>query len=57
MRERLGALGGSLRAGPRPGGGFRLEAAHPLARDLGENRSPWGRFLTKIHDAPAAGTP
>ncbi len=31
MRERLGALGGSLRAGPRPEGGFRLEATLPLA--------------------------
>jgi signal transduction histidine kinase len=57
MRERLGALGGSLRAGPRLGGGFRLEATLPLARDLGEKRSPGGRFFTKIHDARPAGTP
>ncbi|MEN3540148.1 histidine kinase [Microbispora sp. ZYX-F-249] len=30
MRERAAALGGSLTAGPRPGGGFRVEAHLPL---------------------------
>jgi signal transduction histidine kinase len=30
MRERAVALGGSLQAGPRPGGGFRVEARLPL---------------------------
>jgi signal transduction histidine kinase len=29
MRERAAALGGSLRTGPRPGGGFRVEARLP----------------------------
>ena len=30
MRERAGALGGRLEAGPRPGGGFRVRARFPL---------------------------
>lgn len=31
MRERVTALGGQLRAGPRPTGGFRVRASLPLA--------------------------
>ena len=31
MRERARALGGSLEAGPRPGGGFRVQASLPVA--------------------------
>ena len=31
MRERVGALGGELQAGPRPEGGFRVRAKLPLA--------------------------
>jgi signal transduction histidine kinase len=31
MRERARALGGSLEAGPRPGGGFRVRASLPAA--------------------------
>jgi signal transduction histidine kinase len=30
MRERVGMVGGSLDAGPRPGGGFRVSAVLPL---------------------------
>ena len=33
MTERAGALGGTLRAGPRPGGGFGVRAWLPLHRD------------------------
>jgi signal transduction histidine kinase len=32
MRERAGALGGELEAGPQPGGGFRVRAVLPLGR-------------------------
>ena len=37
MRERAEALGGTLHAGPDPGGGWRVEATLPLAR--ARNRS------------------
>lgn len=35
MRERAVALGGEFHAGPRPGGGFRVEAGLPLRGDGG----------------------
>jgi signal transduction histidine kinase len=33
MRERVSLHGGHLRAGPRPGGGFAVQATFPLGRD------------------------
>jgi signal transduction histidine kinase len=33
MRERARALGGTLEAGPRPGGGFRVQAVLPMGQD------------------------
>jgi signal transduction histidine kinase len=35
MRRRAEALGGSLDAGPRDGGGFRVVAVLPLRREDG----------------------
>ncbi|MFF8956953.1 sensor histidine kinase [Streptomyces sp. NPDC014894] len=37
MRERVGALGGRLSAGPRYGGGFRVQAILPLTARTGED--------------------
>ena len=38
MRERVTALGGALTAGPRHGGGFRVQAILPLKARSGEDR-------------------
>jgi signal transduction histidine kinase len=35
MRERARSLGGTLEAGPRPGGGFRVQAVLPVGQDQG----------------------
>jgi signal transduction histidine kinase len=38
MRERAAALGGTIEAGPRPDGGFRVLAVLPLRSDEEEDR-------------------
>ncbi|KQX53298.1 MULTISPECIES: sensor histidine kinase [unclassified Streptomyces] len=38
MRERVGAFGGTLNAGPRYGGGFRVQAILPVTSRTGEDR-------------------
>jgi signal transduction histidine kinase len=35
MRERVQAMGGDFRAGPRAGGGFEVQARLPLPTSLG----------------------
>ncbi len=35
MHERARAVGGTLTAGPRPGGGFRIDAELPLPTGTG----------------------
>jgi hypothetical protein len=40
MRERVTALGGTLTAGPRYGGGFRVHAILPVKARTGEPESP-----------------
>ncbi|MER5202949.1 sensor histidine kinase [Streptomyces sp. NPDC002825] len=39
MRERVGALGGTLTAAPRYGGGFRVQAILPVTCRTGEDRT------------------
>ncbi|MFJ4919331.1 sensor histidine kinase [Streptomyces sp. NPDC088725] len=55
MRERVTALGGSLSAGPRYGGGFRVQAILPV--QSGASAAGVPRARTAATGAPATGAP
>jgi signal transduction histidine kinase len=65
MTERAHALGGTLEAGPQPGGGFRVQACLPLdgGRPLNGNLPPGraapagGTTASRGDAAPAGGVP
>jgi signal transduction histidine kinase len=40
MRERVALLGGQLRAGPEPGGGFAVRAVLPMDAAAGTGEAP-----------------
>ncbi|WP_431041093.1 sensor histidine kinase [Streptomyces sp. P1-3] len=55
MRERAAALGGSVAAGPRPDGGFRVRARLPVGADADETASPAPETTPQRATEPAPG--
>jgi hypothetical protein len=51
MRERVALLGGQLRAGPEPGGGFAVRAVLPMD-DTGATVAAPGRLAAQRDEAP-----
>jgi signal transduction histidine kinase len=57
MRERATALGGSFRAGPRPGGGFAVHAVLPTGpSDAPRSGPPHAEPSSTVADAAATGS-
>ncbi|MEY9890910.1 signal transduction histidine kinase [Catenulispora sp. MAP5-51] len=50
MRERAGAFGGTLTAGPQPGGGFRVDAHIPYAAVVDSTEAPAAGPSTTLTD-------
>lgn len=52
MRERAALFGGTLVAGPRPGGGYRVRAEIPVPAPGGPSRAPGGQAPPPVGQAP-----
>ena len=55
MRERVGMVGGTLDAGPRPGGGFRISASLPLKPSRRSAAAPAEPAVTESGPVPDRG--
>jgi signal transduction histidine kinase len=57
LRERIGLYGGELDAGPRPGGGWRVQARIPLEGPAGPGANGEGGGMTRPVRSQFLGTP